>query len=156
MKKQFAFLLLLISSTTVLGDEPTVESQIYETAGTQAEIAKRGESCIAQLVRNDPFNERDTAGPVIVSMQPDRIVANNRILIPARGFLTIDELVQSTLTLMSRDGKFRIRHDNIRFAFPKHGGFENLPAKSPARKTYIEALENLNQKIATCMMTSDW
>lgn len=147
--------LLMLVCMPCMADQQIVESQVFETTGTQAEISKRGESCIARFVRNEQMNNRYTSGPVIVSVQADSVIANNRLFIKAKSFLGIDEVLQSTLTFMAKDGRFKLRHDNILWGIPDSRyalePIEALHAKAPGRQNLFEALDNLDLQIAQCV-----
>jgi hypothetical protein len=82
----------------------TVTSEVYQTNGTQSEIARRGQSCIAR-------NIHATDGQVILSSDRDAgvITAQNAF---EYGSLPRWQL-RSTLTFEAKDGRFRIVHTNI-------------------------------------------
>jgi hypothetical protein len=60
--KRFALVLVLFPAAALAAEYlELVESKVYETSGTAAEIAKRGETCIARIVRNDAVRISDSA-----------------------------------------------------------------------------------------------
>jgi hypothetical protein len=179
--------LLVTSSALAAEDMQPVESPVFPTTGTQVEIAKRGELCIARLVRFDGVSLRDatnstsmlgaaldnplapagkaqqvTGGNVIVTSAPESgvVVANNRLRFK---MWALDSVVQSTLTLESKDGRFRLTHTAIQGASENTGishnvGFKPLHPKTPIAKRAADELQKESAAIAECIQKppSDW
>jgi len=178
-----AFALFLTAPS--FADTPAIESEVFEASGTHEEIAKRGELCIAQLVKNDGLSVKDAtngagllgtvaqnpfdpkndkqliqAGNVIVASNADTVVANNRL--PIQQFLTGRTIIQSVITLFAKDGRFKISHSDVQFAIQNTGyldnnGFGPLDPKAKLYGKASSALQELSTQIAQCVkQKSDW
>jgi hypothetical protein len=176
--------LLLFLVPPCNADSP-IESEVFQTAGTQAEIAERGELCIAQLVRNDSVAISDAApgtgilgalqndplapkadqsvipgGSVVIASDATTVVANNRLTVRERfaGATTF----QSILTLSAQDGRFKLVHTDIRFAMANTGyaqndGFQPIHPKAKMLEKATSLLQELSAKVATCIQQkADW
>lgn len=113
-----------------------VESTVYNDSGaTQKDIATRGRNCFVQLLNNDAVNIADNASStgilsglsaggggsnsssiggseLIISEDLDGglVVANSRIDFTSR---LIAHNLKSKVTLMAKDGRFKIKHTDI-------------------------------------------
>lgn len=170
------YALALFVTAAIAAPLESVESGVYETPGTQAEIAARGKACIAQLVRNDavqitgaaqtglsimladPYSpntntQQIPGGPVIVSVDSSAVVANSRI---AFKVMLNQWSVQSTLTLMAKDGRFKFRHSAILLLSRDTGllhnaGYEPIDERAAIVKQVRSTLGQLDEKIAQCI-----
>lgn len=169
--------LMLVSSVVTAGPLEMVESDVYETHGSQSEILTRGRACIAQLVRfdaigitgaadgsltaaisADPFSpdrvsQQVPGGAVIVTTTPDSVVANNRV--DFKAYLS-RQSAQSTLTLLAKDGRFKLRHTAIRSLSLDSGmlanaGYTTIAENAPFAKRVRAALESISAKVAECV-----
>jgi hypothetical protein len=153
MRKIMIALLLAASAVATADVLSERESMVYDTSGTKQEIAKRAQTCIAQLVRFDKFGESDTAaGQVItnVDFEGGVIVANSRIPIHS-SFLGVDENVQSVLTILIRDGQFKFRHTAIKTAIANSGFLDKTQMRSPTARHAIKAIDSLNTSLSECI-----
>jgi hypothetical protein len=145
-------LLAALPALSIAGPEaaPPVQSEVFTTSGTQTEIAKRGEVCIARLVRNESMGGQAT-GSTIASSVPDAglVVANSRITVKS---LLMNQVVQSVLTFESKDGRFRITHTDMKFADPgPFSHFTPVYARTPLAKSVATALQKFSGDIAACV-----
>ncbi len=108
-----------------------VESGVYETTGSKQDIAKKGKLCIAKLVSNDEVkiadasDSSDVAGVdlfVDVDLENGTVMANNRVDY-RRMLLTYN--VKSLLIFMAKDGRFKIKHTNIKNVQKDTGSWKN-------------------------------
>ncbi len=183
MKALLTVVLFVAAPCWAYDPMPAVESEVFTTTGTAPEIAKRGEICIARLVRYDSVNIADSTngsgplagamdnpfrasgkaqeiagGSVVVSHSPETgmVVANNRL--PYKALMNAG-VFQSTLTFESKDGRFRITHSAIQDATLNTGmvhneGFKPVYDKSGLAKRAKEALQKQSTSIAKCVMNS--
>ena len=174
--KRFALVLALLPAAALAAEYlELVESKVYETSGMAAEIAKRGETCIARIVRNDAVRISDSAsnlggfgqpkrstdqmsgGPVIVSSDPAAgiVVANSRV---NWSRMLSAQVTQSTLTFMSKDGRFKIQHTNIETlqlstGYAENEGFTRQGKWTGSAWEKVEkALQETSDKVAQCVM----
>lgn len=144
-------LVLLLISTASFGVETldTVESNVYEMPGTQQEIALKGKTCVAQLITSD------TAGSPITDANIDGgIIVGRSILSYSSGMLK--NQLRSTVTFLSKDGKFKIKQTGI----DQFVGGNRSP--TPVYKQWgsgwagtQKVLEKLNVTIANCVLKSN-
>ena len=129
-----------------------VESQVYEVAGTPAELARKAVVCIGQTVRSGY-----TTAPVIIAqdIEGGRVVAQS-----AFGFTTayaIPERGRATITFEAKPGRFRIVHSDIeRLSYSSW-----VPVSKPktTRKASIDTvLGEITEAIASCVKAppADW
>jgi hypothetical protein len=88
----------------------SVQSPVVQMPGAHQAIAKRGQTCIAQILKPGLVN-----APVIVSADTESgiIVANNAFEYSGGGFLSAVFKGRSTVTLEARDSRFRITQSSI-------------------------------------------
>jgi hypothetical protein len=181
--------LFAIASAPAAPKEPEylelVESAVIDAAGTQAEIAARAQTCIAQLVRNDAVKLSDVdvntlggiAGPgetkstslsggelfSKVDLGAGIVVANSRISFRKMAIAEIN--VQSVLTVLTKDGRFKIQHTNIEQAQSNTGYMQNTGFTRVGKwfgsghKDIEKNLQALSQRVAQCMTkaaTENW
>lgn len=159
---------------------PDVQSEVFQAAGAQVEIAKRGEICIARIVRFDGVSIADATngtgplsgaldnplrakgktgqvagGNVIITSSPELgiVVANNRL---PYTMTMLSGVFQSTLTLEAKDGRFRITHSMIQEASKNTGimsneGLKPVNDNTKLAKRATEELQNESRAIAACM-----
>ena len=174
--KRFTLLLALFPAVSVSAEYlELVESKVYETSGTAAEIAKRGESCIARTVRNDAVRISDNAsnvggfgqpkrstdelsgGPVIISSDSAAgiVVANSRV---NWSTMLSAQVTQSTMTFLSKDGRFKIQHTNIETlqlstGYAENDGFTRQGKWTGSSWEKVEkALQQSSDKVAQCVL----
>lgn len=134
------------------------ESPVYEAAGSARDLARKGQGCIAQLVR-----PALTTIPTLVSADVESgvIVANNALHYEEASIVPLPYTVRSTLTFEAREGRFRIRHTDIGVLAekaPRLGWSPAMRGKSGFSRAERE-LGALNERIAACVMrdvASDW
>lgn len=134
----------------------TVQSEVIEAVGTPAEIAARGEACIAQQLGSGTVG-----GELILSRDPANgvIVARNAIDYQD-GFLRWN--MRSRLTLEARDGRFRLTHTSIERLNDQAGGW--VPVGKWRGSGWVkaeEALKSQSAELAACITSSfrsgdDW
>lgn len=129
-------------------DMATIESEVFHAEGTAQEIVGRAKGCIAQLVRFDAVGGTP-AGDVIVADVPESgiVTANNRLPVKFWGVRTI---IQSTLTVQAKDGRFRIRHSAM-----KADGLQPIRADSKNAEVADKELAALSGRIAACVTKKD-
>ena len=153
-------ILIAIASTAVGGAARAAEylsevkSEVYQTSGDQAAIARRAKGCFARKLA--PGMQ---GGQLIVSDDGATIVANN-VFDLAWG-LGVRSPVRSKVTFEARDGRFRISHEAIEM-FNDTGPIGWRPVGkwtgSPWKK--VEgALQTVSSDVATCVQATkadDW
>jgi hypothetical protein len=99
-----AGIVLLTASPAAAEDLLFVTSEVYQTPGSQSEIARRGQQCIAK-------NLHATDAAVILSADMDAgvVVARNALEYGAFPRWKI----RSTFTLEAKEGRFRIVQTNL-------------------------------------------
>lgn len=131
----------------------TVRSDVIETPGAAAEIAARGERCIARS-----FGSGAAGGELIVSREGGVIVARNALTY--RDGLLVWQ-IRSRFTFEARDGRFRTEHSAIERFNDQAGGWSpvGLWWGSGGQKAK-EALEAQSEGIASCVLSGgqaeDW
>jgi hypothetical protein len=188
------FLLIVATPGQVLAEQEYLTelvSEAYETEGSKNEIATKAKSCVAQIVRFDSVKgtssrfdkyqpldsiqqfektaDRIDGGNVFVTVDEPGglIVANSRQDFSHKFmFAPIKKNVQSTVTIKTKDGRFRIEHSNIERMQKNTGSLDNdgyTPVgkwKGSDWKHVTEALQGLNAKVSECVKSSadedDW
>jgi len=187
--KLFAVTLLIVPSIT-FGAEylEEVESEVYQTNGTVQEISTRAKTCIAQIVRNDEVRISDSTsgtgpfagltgggssghsggvqgGQVLVdaNIEGGVITANNRVDYTSK---LLAHNVKSTMTVLAKEGRFKIRHTNIEYLQKSTGSMHNTGYSRVGKwwgsgwKDAEEALQGISAKVAACAQTGpkkeDW
>lgn len=178
------WLLVALTGSAAQGAEylELVESTVYETTGTAAEITQRAQTCISQNVKNDSFQTQDSstgilssslitkprenlAGGAVISsvdIAAGTIVANNRV--SWSGMFGAVSSTQSTLTFLAKDGRFKIQHTNIATASRDTGALENSGYIKQGKwrmagwQKAQAALESVTEKVARCVQSppQDW
>lgn len=145
---------LLLLPTTALGFEKLgdISSDVFTADGRQADIAKRGEACIARLVRNDSLRD-DASGPVLTSVLPQfgLVVAHSRLIKHTFG---LDFIIQSVLTFESKDGRFRMTYSDIKSGADTGNGrvvLDKINKKAPLAKDAAQMIADLTNRIAQCV-----
>ncbi len=189
IKVLFAVTLLIIPSVT-FGAEylEEVESEVYQSNGTVQEISMRAKTCIAQIVRNDEVRISDSTsgtgllsgitgvggsghsdgvqgGQVLVdaNIEEGVITVNNRVDYVSK---LLAHNVKSTMTFLSKEGRFKIRHTNIEYLQKSTGSMHNTGYSRVGKwwgsgwKDAEEALQSISSKVAQCVQTGpkkeDW
>jgi hypothetical protein len=174
--KRFTLLLALFPAASLAAEYlELVESKVYETPETAAEITKRGEICIARIVRNDAVRISDnvsnlsgfgqpkrstdqlSGGPVIISSDPAAgiVVANSRV---NWSRMLSAQVTQSTVSVMSKDGRFKIQHTNIETlqlstGYAENDGFTRQGKWTGSSWEKVEkALQETSDKVAQCVL----
>ena len=129
------------------------ESQVFETTGTHQDITRRAQLCVAQIVRNDQFNHIES-GPVILANDPEagQVIANSRLDMRSMG---LTNSLQSTLSVLARDGRFKITHTKILFAVENYGRYDPIHIKSPYAAKARKALDSLDTSLNSCIQKTD-
>jgi len=165
-----------------------VESEVYQASGSAQEISKRAKRCIAQIVRNDEVRISDSStgtgifsafsggggqghsggvsgGDVIVDadIEGGIITANNRVDYSSK---MLTHNVQSTMTFLAKDGRFKIRHTNIQYLQKSTGSMHNTGYQRVGKwwgsgwEDAKEALDEVSKKVADCVISGpkkeDW
>lgn len=95
----------------------TVQSEVIEAQGTPAEIAARGERCMAQQLGSGR-----EGGELIVSRDIEAGVVVSRNAVTYMDGL-LQWQMRSRLTLEARDGRFRLTHSSIERFNDQAGGW---------------------------------
>lgn len=152
-----------------------IESEVYQTNGTAAEILTRAKSCIERVVRNDDVRTSDTApgmgrvagdervasipgGPVLVAVRAEEgaITAHSRVDFTStlRAYNA-----KSTLTFLAKEGRFKIRHTEIEVVQKNTGLKSNAGYIRVARswgtgwQSAEQALASVSDRVAGCVRT---
>lgn len=162
-----------------------VESPVVEVPGVSAhDLAVRARLCVSQQVTNRAVVLRDESrsapmAPVVTQGQGDttavaggdvlRTVDLDAGLIIAQSRITIGSLmaavIESTITVEARDGRFKITQTGIQRAFVNSGlapttGFKPVIEQWGSGADKVKkALEDQSAKIGECVATaegSDW
>lgn len=186
MSRRAALLLACIATPALAAEYlELVESPVFEAPGTAADIVKRGQVCASRLLRNDEVRIADAAagglipipgasrtdgvagGAVLVSVDPDQgvLVANSRVDYRVWGG-TIARNARSTVTLLAKDGRFKIQHTNIETLQKSTGNLENDGYtkqgkwKGAGWEKAEAALQDVSTKLAECIKQpasgADW
>lgn len=148
---------MLAFSTPALADTfDTYESPVFEAPGTHQEITRRAQLCVAQLVRNDQFNHIES-GLVVIASDPDagQVIANSRTEMRTTFMMSMRDSLQSTLSVLAKDGRFKITHSKILFAVVGSGGYDGLHAKSIFVAKAKKTLDALDESLAACIQKPD-
>lgn len=180
--KFFAVTLLIVPSVT-FGAEylEEVESEVYQTNGSVQEISTRAKTCLAQIVRNEEIRISDSTsgtgplpdltgasggghsggvqgGQVLVdaNIEGGVITANNRVDYTSK---LLGHNVKSTMSVLVKEGRFKIRHTNIEFLQKSTGSMHNDAYTRVGKwwgsgwKDAEEALQGISAKVAACVQT---
>lgn len=127
----------------------SVVSPVYEVDGSPAEIASRGERCIAQNLAAGAVG-----GELIISrdIEGGTVIARNAVSY-RDGLLTWQ--MRSRVTFTAREGRFRIEHSGIERFNDQSGGW------SPVGKWFgsgwskaEDALKAQNERLSNCVRTA--
>jgi len=147
-----------------------VESDVIKLDASKQEIAKRGAACMSQIIQNSSVHVDDSSsgwfgnnnnvsgGQVIVQNNPENgiVVATSRLDYRGKSLLTFN--VQSTVTLLAKEGRFKIRHTNIMEAQKSTGYMANDGYNKVGRwagsgwETTKEVLDGLSSRISQCVI----
>jgi hypothetical protein len=184
MRRYLLPVVVMVLSTPALAAPPpppfdALESEVFTAQGTPQQLAGKAKICLAQLVKNDVFSIGDVhttpfggrnqethetlaGGSVIASYDEEAgiVVANSR---KSWHKWPMDWSVQSTVTFVARDDRFKINHANIMAAsressYFKNKGYEPVHPKSFLVKDITKQLGELNTAIAACVnaQAKDW
>jgi len=146
-----------------------VESGVIKLDASKQEIAKRGAVCMSQIIQNGSVHLNDSSGwfgnssnvsggQIIVQNNPENgiVVASSRLDYRGKSLLTFN--VQSTVTILAKEGRFKIRHTNIMEAQKSTGYIANDGYNKVGRwagsgwETTKEVLDGLSKRIAQCVI----
>lgn len=166
-----------------------VESVVYQTNGTAQEIATKAKTCIVQIVRNDEVSMTDNVsdtrigsvelrknpmtvipgGPVLVdvNIESGMVAANNRVDFGTTLLgVPIKENVKSLITVLTKEGRFKIRHTNIEAIQKNTGAVQNTGYYRVGKgwgsswRAAETALKSVSEKLANCIQSDpkkeDW
>lgn len=181
LSNQLLVLCLVFVSSLAYGREylEKVESDVFETKGTIAEITKKAKLCIAQNLRNDSVRITDSAPsndtfPIVsdfgseghtesleggglfieVDIEGGTIIANSKV--DQKGFM-ITRNIKSTFTLLAKEDRFKIRHTNIERVQKDSGTMRNRGYNPVGKwagtgwKKTEKALQAVSLKVAECV-----
>lgn len=147
----------------------TVESGVIEATGSAKEIAQRARVCVVQHVHYDSVQLNDASassqaagGNLFVTDDPESgiVAANSRV--PFKMMLT-QWSAQSVVTILARDGRFKIQHTNVQAAMLSTGythndGYRRVGEEVRGEKQVAKALTDLSAKLAECIQANqaDW
>lgn len=140
-------------------DVGTVVSPVYDAPGSQAEIARRGQTCMAQILKPGTVDatvirSADLAGGVIVGQNAFEYVEKSL-------GMKLASRARSTVTLEAKDGRFRVTHSDVE-TFMQYGGARWVPAKVWRDKGDADplkaALAKISDELAACVREkpADW
>lgn len=134
----------------------TVQSEVIEAHGSPAEIAARGEACMAQYLGSGV-----QGGELIVSRDPAAGVVVSRNSVSYRDGL-LEWQMRSRLTLEAREGRFRLTHTGIERFNDQGGGWSAVGKWWGSGWQKAEtALKDVSAAVADCITGSpaardDW
>lgn len=150
----------------------SIESDVIETEGSAKDIARRAKICAVQHLRNDKVEMGDAmgarrdsdapGGDVLVSddLEAGIVVANSRA--PFRYMLS-QWSAQSLVTVLARDGRFKIQHTNVKAAmlstgYSNNDGYQPVGERLRVEKPVAKALGELSVSLAQCIKakSTDW
>lgn len=125
-----------------------VESEVFQTLGTPQEIATKGKTCLAQLLRGD-----SDASPITdADIQAGTIIARSQFKYT---FNLVSGVLRSTVTFMAKDGRFKITNSNIDRILSGYGATPIYKGWGTGWKASEQALIDQNMQIAQCVMKFD-
>ena len=163
MKKFLFFISLLFINAAYAADPlDKVESEVFTTNGTAAQITLRAKGCMAEILKNDNVGNSTTENLFSYAGE-DKLVANARI---EYTYLLLRRSVQSKYIFEAKEGRFRISETDIGYKIVETTGTlawgSSVNSKSghmPVVKVWgtgyeeVEAqLQAVNAKIADCVM----
>lgn len=170
MNKLLIALLATISITANAADLlDKVESPVYQTAGTPAQITTKAKACMAEILKNDNIGNSTTQS--LFSYADDsKLVATSRF---EYTYLLLRQSLQSKIIFEAKEGRFRITHTDIGYKQVETNGLlawgasvTSVTGHQPIAKVwgtgYEEAEKQINaldSRIADCVMNeqkSNW
>lgn len=149
--------------------------EVFTAEGTMKQLAQRAATCASKNLRFDAFQISDAGktagllgggvgnqlipgGNIIVSQDIENgvIVANSRT---PTTFFVLRLMIQSTVTIDTKDGKYRIRHTNVENAAGDSGssannGFRPVLTEAGSAKQVTKALNALSKRLADCISST--
>lgn len=129
-----------------------IDSEVFQTTGSQAEIAARARTCIAQTLAPGV-----QGGQLVLSDDGATIVANNVMTYSAA---LIQWTVRSRIVFEAREGRFRIAHTNIERFVQGYGGWQGiLKQRGSGWKAAETAFQTTSTALASCVQNApadDW
>ena len=169
--KRFIFTLALtVFSLPALADViEKVETEVFTTSGTAAQITAKGKGCMAEILKNDNIGNSTTQN-LFSYTGDDKLVATARF---EYIYLLLRQSLQAKYIFEAKDGRFRITNTDIGYKQVKTSGtlgwgasVESSTSHQPIAKVwgtgYEEAesqLLGMDKKIAECVMNdkkSNW
>lgn len=161
--KKLLLLLAILAINTVHAADPLdrVESEVFTTNGTAAQITLKAKGCMAEILKNDNVGNSTTENLFSYAGE-DKLVATARI---EYMYLLLRRSVQSKYIFEAKDGRFRITETDIGYKIVETTGTlawgSSVNSKSghmPVVKVWgtgyeeVEAqLQAVNTKIADCV-----
>lgn len=142
--KTFIILSLLLLPSIVFGAEylEQVETGVYQATGTAKEIFAKGKACVGQIVQSEKelfVTENIEGGTFTVSPK-----------VPYRA-KAIAHVVKGSMTFFAKDGKFKMRYQNLEYAIAD-GGYGRIGKWwRSGWKDAQKALLDLSDKVAECV-----
>ena len=169
--KRFIFILALtVFSLPAFADViEKVETEVFTTSGTAAQITAKGKGCMAEILKNDNIGNSTTQN-LFSYTGDDKLVATARF---EYIYLLLRQSLQAKYIFEAKDGRFRITNTDIGYKQVKTSGtlgwgasVESSTSHQPIAKVwgtgYEEAESQLlamDKKIAECVMNdkkSNW
>lgn len=146
-----------------------VETEVFTTSGTAAQITAKGKACMAEILKNDNIGNSTTQN-LFSYTGDDKLVATARF---EYIYLLLRQSLQAKYIFEAKDGRFRITNTDIGYKQVKTSGtlgwgasVESSTGHQPIAKVwgtgYEEAESQLlamDKKIADCVMSekkSNW
>ena len=146
-----------------------VETEVFTTSGTAAQITAKGKACMAEILKNDNIGNSTTQN-LFSYTGDDKLVATARF---EYVYLLLRQSLQAKYIFEAKDGRFRITNTDIGYKQVKTNGVlgwgasvESSTGHQPIAKVwgtgYEEAESQLlamDNKIAECVMSekkSNW
>ncbi|GAC1369418.1 MAG: hypothetical protein NVS3B3_01220 [Aquirhabdus sp.] len=154
MKKLIFSVCLCISFSVYAETVNHLETKVFETSGSTQEIATKGKTCIAQILRGD-----SDASPITdADLQGGTIVARNQFNY-STGLQSW--VIRSTVTFMAKEGRFKIVQDNIDRVIPQYGANPIYKGWGTGWEKAQTALTDKADEIAQCVLhastrKNDW
>lgn len=127
----------------------TVESPVYEAPGDVKALARRGQTCIAQLLSSGlttapTLLNADLEGGVVVArnaFQYHETVFGSPLVMPAR----------TRVTFEARENRFRVTHNDIE-VLANPGDWRPIRQAKPGKRDEMhEQLDAISDRLAACV-----
>jgi hypothetical protein len=136
---------------------PTLTSEVYQATGDHAAIARRANTCAAQLLHSGLMTI-----PVIISSDPEAgtVVAHNTFQIPigkGHGVFAVAFDARSTVSIEAKDGRFRIEYTDLELLMVHD--WQPIDGTQSLVDSATATLNGISASLSQCIIAgskSDW